>query len=561
MSPHTPGRLLACLVATHSAVKDPIETNQTQSDSRESASPEEANLPQTHRESPLPGQRFPPAVDDLPVLILLSDVQGNLKWVNRTWETWTGRTLLVELTGDWTQHIHPDDRDALRESFATHQRNREPFALEYRLANAQGNYGWVFHQCKPLLTGDDLIEGFLATCTDISWQKQRSEEQRQIEKKLVASAKLDSLGLMAGGIAHDFNNLLTGILGNIELAQWETSAAQGMLKTVLADARTATLRAADLCRQMLAYSGKGQFTSDNCDLNAIITETLRFFSASMKPAVNVQLALAEKLPEISADAIQVRQIIMNLTINASESIAESGNVLIRTGITRMELEGQHSLINADLPLNGPAVFFEIHDTGTGMTPDVLSRAFEPFFTTKFIGRGLGLAAVHGIVKGHQGRLSVTTGQGAGTTVRVILPVFQEGRNETIEAVPKRDLTWNSKILIVDDEEIVARTLHRYLDHMRIPAEYVLSGRECLARISANPQEYGLVLLDLTMAPMDGYETFNQLRKITSRLQVVLISGFTEKEATRNFHASDLAGFLPKPISEKSLMDLMRRLRS
>jgi CheY-like chemotaxis protein len=250
---------------------------------------------------------------------------------------------------------------------------------------------------------------------------------------------------------------------------------------------------------------------------------------------------------------------MNLTINAGESITEKGVVIIRTGITSMDKENQQALVSSDSDQREAGIFIEVRDNGIGMTPEELSHAFEPFYTTKFIGRGLGLAAVQGIVKGHGGTLVVETAKGKGTLMRVALPIFQATKAEAQGAASKKDFGWDSKILVVDDEEIVARTLHRYLEHMRIPSDYVLSGKECVSRFIQDPQCYDLVILDLTMAGMDGYETFTQIKKYNQDVKVVLISGFTEKEATRYFGSDDLAGFLPKPISEKALSDVIKKL--
>ena len=192
--------------------------------------------------------------------------------------------------------------------------------------------------------------------------------------------------------------------------------------------------------------------------------------------------------------------------------------------------------------------------------DEIKKAFEPFYSTKFIGRGLGLSAVQGIIKGHQGQLVINSIKGAGTLMRAVLPLQQ---SEQIESKPETMIQrshWINKVLIVDDEEIVARILQRYLDHQSIEAEFVLNGKECINRFIGNPNAYDLVLLDLTMAGMDGYETFRQIRQINSHVKVVLISGFTEKEATRQFDPEELAGFLPKPISEKTLVDMINRLK-
>ncbi|HWK54273.1 MAG TPA: chemotaxis protein CheB [Hyphomicrobiales bacterium] len=508
----------------------------------------------------LPDDHFRRMADASPVLFLIANAQGELSWINHTWQQWSGRGLAQENGRRWLAHVHPEDRPQLEAGLRRQVAHGEDLALEYRLLNAQGDYGWLYHQSNVLRGAEGEVEGFIATCTDISWQKERTAEQQRIERKLEETARLDSLGLMAGGVAHDFNNLLTGILGNIELAQWETTADQHMLKTVLHDARSATLRAADLCKQMLAYSGKGQFISENCNVNHLVRETLRFIQSSLKHDIKISIELDEQLPPILADKVQLQQVVMNLTINASESIPERGSLWIRTGRTQLELETSGSLFGGEEAAAGPAIFIEVEDTGVGMTPEEARKAFEPFYSTKFIGRGLGLSAVQGIIKGHHGLLSVDSIKGKGTLMRVVLPLQQPGMPDPKPDPLQNDKSWINRVLIVDDEEIVAGILKRYLDHLCIESDYVLNGKECIARFQQNPQHYDLVILDLTMGGMDGYDTFRHLRRYNTQVPVVLISGFTEREATRLFNPEDLAGFLPKPISERALVDMIARLK-
>jgi PAS domain S-box-containing protein len=385
-------------------------------------------------------------------------------------------------------------------------------------------------------------------------------ERQALERKLQEAQKLESLGVLAGGIAHDFNNLLTGVLGNASLARMdlpEDSPVQPLLEQI----ESAAVRAADLCKQMLAYSGKGRFVVHRLDLNALIEDTTRLLQVSISKRAVLKFQLAEGLPPVLGDATQLRQVIMNLVINASEAVGEkSGFISITTGLARADRAYLAGTFYApDLP-DGDYLALEIADNGGGMPPEVQARIFDPFFTTKFTGRGLGLAAVLGIVRGHKGALKVFSEAGWGTTFKILLPCAF-GPVETPSAETAAPAGWRGSglTLVVDDEETVRVTTARMLEACGFVTRLADDGRSGFEVFRAAPQDYALVVLDLTMPHMDGEEAFQKMIALRPETRVLLMSGFNEQETTARFSGKGLAGFIQKPFTLPALREKLQQI--
>ena len=326
--------------------------------------------------------------------------------------------------------LHPDDLAAILADEEIVRAGKDHFALEFRMKAKSGEWKWILDRGKvvardPATRAPLRITG---THSDITARKQAEAEADKLQLKMLETQKLESLGLLAGGIAHDFNNLLTVIVGNSTLASLESGespANRARLDNVITSAR----RAAELCHQLLAYAGKGSFTTEPINLNEIVTETTRLLELSIGEHAQLEFTLAPTLPRNQADPSQIRQVIMNLIINASEALAgHPGTIRLTTSVITLQPPGPGESAPAIEAVPGEYVCLEVADTGAGMTPEVLARIFDPFFTTKFTGRGLGLAAVIGIVRSHHGTLKVHSTPGQGSTFRVFLPVSQ---NETV----------------------------------------------------------------------------------------------------------------------------------
>ncbi len=388
-------------------------------------------------------------------------------------------------------------------------------------------------------------------------RKRLEEEQQRLEAKMLQTQKLESLGVLAGGIAHDFNNILMAILGHVDLVLAEASPVAPYRES-LVEVERAARRAADLCRQMLAYSGKGKFQVQPIHLRELIEEMLHMLQVSISKKAVLKLNLAKPTPTVEGDPTQLRQIIMNLVVNASEAIGDcSGLITISTGqmicddayLSEVYLDGKLA--------EGLYAFIEVSDTGGGMDKNTVARIFEPFFTTKFTGRGLGLAAVLGIVRGHHGAIKVYSEPGAGTTFKLLFPAANSASHGLAAQEPEPQSDRNGLILLVDDEPAIRKVATAMLERLGYRVLTAANGREALAVFQERVHEIACVLLDLTMPHMDGEETFRELRRIRADVRVVLCSGYNEQDITGRFISKGLRGFIQKPYQMKALAQALQ----
>jgi two-component system cell cycle sensor histidine kinase/response regulator CckA len=397
-------------------------------------------------------------------------------------------------------------------------------------------------------------------CSDLTERKRAEEERARLEAQMREVQKLESLGVLAGGIAHDFNNLLMAILGNADLVLHSLSPASPARPNVEEIAQ-ASQRAADLCRQMLAYSGKGRFVVGRYDLSEIVREMAQMLKVSVSKQASLRYSFAADLPAVEADATQIRQIVMNLITNASEAIGGAGGVIsISTGVMdcdRSYLSESH--LDENLP-EGRYVYLEVSDNGNGMDEETRRRIFDPFYTTKFTGRGLGLAAVLGIVRGHQGAIKVYSEPGQGTTFKVLLPAVAWEPGDRAEiAEPEALPHYGGTILLIDDDQDVCRVASEMLTRLGFKVITAAHGREGLEIFKTRAGEIDCVLLDLTMPEMGGEEAFRELRRLRRDVRVILSSGYNEQDVTQRFVGKGLAGFIQKPFTMGKLQVVLSQV--
>lgn len=385
-------------------------------------------------------------------------------------------------------------------------------------------------------------------------------ERRVLEQQMLHSQKLESLGVLAGGIAHDFNNLLTGMLGNADLALRDlapSSPAHASLDAIV----TAARRASELCRQLLAYSGRGRFLVQPVDLADLVQEMGHLLSVSISKKAVIKYDFAPNLPAVQADATQMRQVVMNLIVNASEAVAErSGVISVSTGMTRCDDAYLKGCYCADGIAPGEFVSLEIADNGHGMDRATLDRIFDPFFSTKFTGRGLGLAAVLGIVRGHRGAVRVDSEPGRGTTFKLLFPPSDDSPR-TPAARPPDEPLWRGHglALVVDDEETVRNAGRAMLERAGFTVITANDGRDGVARFAAEKDQIAFVVLDLTMPELDGEACFRALRELRPDVKVLLTSGYDEQDAVNMFAGTAPAGFVQKPFTAAELLAKVREM--
>lgn len=342
--------------------------------------------------------------------------------------------------------IHPEDLPFVRQRTSEAVLDRRPFEMEYRIRTKDGQEKWALSRGQGVYAKDGRLRFIEGLVIDISMRKLVEAQNLHIERRMEETQKRESLGLLAGVVAHDFNNLLTTILGNATMARIDGTGEHAAAEN-LAQIEQAARHAATLCKQMLAYAGQGQLTKENVDLNQVIHEMLPLVQASVGNSVTIDFRAGKNLPGIHADPAEVSQVVMNLVINAGEAMnGEDGTVNITTGVRTVEpARLQQCVPGSELPSNRCLVM-EIADTGVGMPADVMKRIFDPFFSTKFEGRGLGLAAVIDIVRGHHAAMQVESEPGRGTCFTVMFPLPEAPEEERPPVA-----------LIVDDDEPCARS--------------------------------------------------------------------------------------------------------
>ena len=457
--------------------------------------------------------------------------------------------------------VHPEDRQRVLDASSLARGEVGVFSAEFRgLPRADGTVRWYASHGQVYRDPDGRPVRMLGMTWDISERRWLQEEQRRLEERLQQGQKLESLGVLAGGIAHDFNNLLMAVLGNASLL--ETLYAPGPeAQRCLDQIEEATRRASDLCRQLLAYAGKGQFVLASVDLNELIAGTTHLLQVSISKKIELRFDLAPSLPRIRADLTQLRQVLMNLVINAADAIGDrSGVIAVHTGVVRADRAYlEQALLTAELA-PGEFVYVDISDTGAGMSEDTLSHIFEPFFTTKFSGRGLGLAAVLGIVRGHHGALRVHSVLGEGSSFRLLLPVTSVPRITQPDSEQQHEpFVGTGAVLLVDDEDTVRAVGSRMLESLGFSVLTACDGREALAVYEQHEPELACIVMDMTMPHLSGAEAIVELRRRRPDLRVLLISGYNQQEALERAAREGPTVFLQKPFTLQELESALRDL--
>ncbi len=458
------------------------------------------------------------------------------------------------------ERIHPDDSAAAGSALTASGDALEPWHAQLRWhPSGETEARWLSVRAHPSRHGDGSTI-WTGVVTDATAEVRAEAERAALESKMLQAQKSESLGIMAGGVAHDFNNLLVGILANADLLLYDTAVSEEAEETI-GHIRTSALRAAELTRQMLAYAGKGQLVVERVDLSALVREMLALVRSAVPRTIQLDFIGGATSSFVEADATQLRQMVMNLVTNASEAIGErAGRVAVRIGVEERPQSALRLLHGADdMPQRGPYVTLEVADDGHGMDAALLGRIFDPFFSTKFTGRGLGLAALLGIVQAHRGGVAVDTAPERGTRFLVYLPMAEAlagaeppAREPSEEPPPATA----ARILVVDDAESVRLSVARILQRFGYDVATAGDGSEALAMASTeSPIE--LILMDVTMPTMDGPTAARQLRERGVGVPIVLMSGYAEEDLVSRGVMTHVDGFLKKPFEVMELLGVVR----
>ena len=500
-------------------------------------------------------ERFRTMADTAPVMIWVAGPDKLCTFVNKRWLDFTGRSIEQELGDGWTHAVHPEDLDRCYDTYSSSCDARRRFEMEYRLRRSDGEYRWVIDIGVPRLEPSGTFAGYIGSCIDITDLKLNQEQ-------MLAAQKLESLGVLAAGIAHDFNNMLGSIFAEADLAFGDlpaNSPARDNLDRICA----VTIRASEVLNLLMAYAGgKGdEVAFEPVDLSMLVQEMLELLKMSISKKAIFSTNFDEDCPPVHGNPTQIRRVVMNLVTNASEALGDKEGS-IRAGTRCIHVGPEPRLEGtANLP-EGAYVLLEVSDTGCGMSAESQAKAFDPFYTTKSAGRGLGLAAVQGIVRSHGGTIHVVSAPGKGSTFRVFIPCerrLAEGKKPVIPAITELPPPKRHTILLVEDEETLRHAVSMSLQKNGFSVLTAGDGRAALNLFRERSKEIDLILLDLTLPGMSGAEVCREVRRVSPDVKITFTSAYNKEQMSAGFPASEEApySFIRKPYRISELVHTLR----
>jgi PAS domain S-box-containing protein len=495
-------------------------------------------------------ERFRNMADTAPVMIWVSGPDNLGTFFNKAWLDFTGRTMEEEVGEGWINGVHSDDLDYCLGTCGASFEARRAFQLEFRLRRADGEYRWIVDTGAPRYRHGEFI-GYIGSCLDVT-------DARRAQAESFARQKLESLGTLAAGIAHDFNNLLGGVLAQAELAA-EELAAGSEPNEELKGIRDAAVRGSEIVRQLMIYAGKESDVLEPIDISSNVEEMLGLLKASVSKHATLVTDLDDDLPAVNARAAQIRQILMNLVVNASDAIRNRDGV-IRVATDRVTVDRDIATALAEQLPEGDYVQLEVSDTGSGMSPETQARMFDPFFSTKSAGRGLGLAVIHGIVRSLQGAIRISSELGKGSTFQVLLPSVgaPAGRTDTgasvAEALPP---SAKGTVLVVEDESSLRLAVSKILGKAGFTVFEADNGSKAIEVLCARGAEVDLLFLDMTLPGRPSDEVLAEALRTRRDMKVILTSAYSEEMVKQTLSAPQVRGFVRKPFRLGTVVEAVR----
>ncbi len=497
-------------------------------------------------------KRFRNMADTAPAMIWVSGPDKLCNFFNQGYLAFTGTTLEEALGNGWSSKVHPEDRDSCHAAYSAAFDARSSYQKECRLRRADGEYRWVLTTGVPRFESNGAFAGLVGSCTDITDVKRNQEEA-------LARQKLESLGVLAGGIAHDFNNLLGGILATSELVLSELSVDSPAYSGVESIKKVAD-RAAEIVRQMMAYAGQESTVFEPLELSALVNEMLQLLKISISKRAFLTVDLPRDLPPIRGNSAQIRRVVMNLILNASEALGD-GEGIVSVTLEHVRAAPDRFAGRDPGPVRNDYVRLTVGDTGSGMTEEIRARIFDPFFTTKFTGRGMGLAAVQGIIRDHGGTINVVSVPGHGSRFEVMLPCTVQParvvRNIALAASSAAAGSVSGTVLVVEDEEELRMAVSKMLRKRDFFVVEAPDGRAGVDLFRANQREFDAVLLDLTLPGMTGREVLEELRRLRPDLKVIITTAYSRDTALKALGGQQSWFYIRKPYRAVEIEDLLR----
>jgi two-component system, cell cycle sensor histidine kinase and response regulator CckA len=495
-------------------------------------------------------ERFRNMADTAPVMIWVTDPDERSTFFNRQWLQFRGRTKEQELGFGWVSGMHPDDSESCLAIYRSAFETKSRFQTEKRMLRADGEYRSLLCTGVPRFTDSGVFAGYVGCSVDIT-------EIRRTQEQGLEAQKLESLGVLARGIAHDFNNLLGSILANSELARADIDGASPA-RDAISEIQAVAVRAAEIVRELMTYAGQENPVFEPINLSELVSEMLGLLKISISKRATLKIDLRREVPAILANAAQMRQLVMNLITNASEALGENeGTISVAVGRVRAAQDPSHP----------PEDYLrlEVGDTGCGMTEEMQARIFDPFFTTKFAGRGLGLAAVQGVVRSHGGTINVVTAPGQGSRFEVLLRCNGVPAKDSLHAAPSlatgKAARIAATVLVVEDEDALRRAVCKMLRREGATVIEAADGKTGTDLFQAKAPEIDVVLLDMTLPRMSGQEVLAELRRIQPGARVIVTSAYSQDWARTTIAGDQSWLYIRKPYRFDELMGLLQKVCS
>jgi two-component system, cell cycle sensor histidine kinase and response regulator CckA len=469
-------------------------------------------------------QRFRNMADTAPVMIWVSDTDKLRTFFNKTWLTFTGRSMEEEYGAGWSKGVHPDDLERCLTVYTSAFDGRRDFKIDYRLRRADGEYRWVLSSGIPRFAPSGAFAGYIGSTIDIT-------DFKRIQEEALSKQKLETLVSLTRGIAHDFNNMAGAILALAELA--ESELAERLPPTEeIHQIKEVAMRASEIVRELMIYSGQEEAKLQPVDLSGLVEQTSGLLKSSISSRSSLHLDLGSDLPSVRGNATQIRRLVMNLVINASQAIGDrDGTILVKTSLVK---GSSFSATDRCRDSEEDYIRLEVSDTGCGMTEEERGRIFDPFFTTKAGGHGLGLAVVQGIVHSHNGAINVSSTAGMGTTFEVL---FRPDAADPEIAFPvpsdasaKAAAPVSGTVLLVEDEDQLRIATAAALQKKGLSVISAADGQTAVELFRAQAEQIRVVVLDLRLPGLPGQEVFRQIRAIEPTMKVMFTSAYDAKNA-------------------------------
>jgi len=489
--------------------------------------------------------------------IAVTDHEGKVIQINRGFELLTGRVQSEFLGRFIFDDVKGSVRPVLEAFYVYKQNKRLKKEFESTVERPDGQKRNIQCVLEPISEAGDA-NYIVLSAIDITESKRQEQNKLEDVRKFQEAQRLESLGVLAGGIAHDFNNILAIVMGHVCLAKMKVGNIADNLNAI----EMATDRAAALCRQMMVYAGHADASKSQVDMITLVHEMVELMSSTGHRNITIKTEISSDVPTIHGDDSQIRQILLNFITNATQAFGEAQGeidvILTKSSVNAVHTESDY--LGRAIP-EGTYVCLEVTDKGCGMTEEIKRRIFEPFFTTKFTGHGLGLSATLGIITGHEGALQVFSQPGMGTTFKVYLPALAGDTGSDALQQPTAPVPWHGSgtILLVDDEDQVRSIAKAILENFGFAVMEAGNGKEALASFHKENAHIDVVITDIGMPVMDGYQLFFELKKLHPGLPIIMSSGFGDKSVGSRIPEEDMAGFIGKPYSPDQLQELLKRV--